>query len=103
MSEKMKVLELATYEGPKSDEGLKKLYEFNEKVKKYWEARLKEFKVNRTVWSDGTGTYYSIYEYASYQTFAQFQDDEETQRIISGHFRLVSNGKRKVLREVVIP
>jgi hypothetical protein len=102
MSEKMKVLELATYEGPKSDEGLKKLHEFNEEVKKYWDERLKEFKVNRTVWSDGTGKYYSMYEYASYQTYAQFHDDEETQRIISGHFRLVSNGKRRVLREVVI-
>ena len=99
----MKVLELATYDGPKSDEGLKKLLEFNERAKEYWDERLKEFGVRRTVWSDGTGKYYSMYEYASYQDFAQFHDDEETQRIISGHFRLVSNRKRKVLREVVIP
>jgi len=98
----MKVLELAVYEIPKSDEGMRNLLEFNEKVKEYWEERLKEFNVKRTVWMDGTGKYYSMYEYASYHAFAQFQDDEEIQRIISGHFRLVSNGKREILREFFV-
>jgi hypothetical protein len=68
-------------------------------VAKYWDERLKEFDVRRTVWTDGTGKIFSLYEYASYQTYAQFHDDEETQRIISGHFRLVNNGKRKLLRQ----
>jgi len=99
----VKVLELVTWEDPKSDEGLKKYHEFNEKVTEYWDERLKKHNVKRSVWSDGTGKIYGLYEFESYEAYAKFEDDEETQKIISGHFRLVNNGKRKVLREVISP
>ena len=95
----MKVLVLTTWENPKSDEGLKKYWDFMEKHRKYMTERINKYNVKRSGWADGTGKVYNLREFESYDAYAKFFDDEESHRIWINFSRLVNNLKIKVLRE----
>jgi DNA-binding PadR family transcriptional regulator len=97
----MKVLVFATWENPKSDEGLKKYYEHGEKHRKYLTERREKYNVKSNSWSDGTGKMYWLQEFESYEDYAKFMDDEELQKIMIHGWRNVKNGKMKVLRESI--
>ena len=97
----MKVLVLTTWENPKSDEGLKKYYEYMNKQSQYWTERREKFNVKSSGWSDGTGKLYNLREFESFEDYAKWADDEEFQKTGIHFFRLVKNAKMKVLRESI--
>ena len=97
----MKVLVLVTWENPKSDEDLKKYYEYQNKHRQYWIERTEKYNVKVSSWSDGTGKVYQLRKYESYEDYAKHTDDEEFQKIAIHFFRLVNNAKMKVLREAI--
>jgi len=74
--EEMKVLLLTTWEIPKSVEGLKKYYNYNEKYVPRRLEREKKFNVKGSGWSDGTGKCYMLEEFENYEAFAKYMDDE---------------------------
>ena len=94
----MKVLVLTTWENPKSDEGLKKYYDYGDKTREYRHERIKKYNVKASGWSDGTGKMYYLMEFESYEAYAKYWDDEEIQKIWIYSFRNVKNAKIKVLR-----
>jgi hypothetical protein len=69
-----------------------------EKHREYWTKRDDEHNVKRSGWSDGTGKLYYLREFESYEVYAKYMDDEEFQKTFIHFFRLVNNGKIKVLR-----
>jgi hypothetical protein len=97
----MKVALLMTWENFKSDEGLKKYYDYGDETREYRTERRKKFNVKRSVWSDGTGKMYAVYEFESYDAYAKYMDDEEIQRIWINTFRTVKNAEMKVLRGAI--
>ena len=97
----MKVLVLSTWENPKSDEDLQKYYDYGNETREYRHARLKEFNVKYSGWSDGTGKMYYLMEFESYDAYAKFMDDEEYQKMMVHAWRNVKNGKVKILREQI--
>jgi hypothetical protein len=94
----MKVLWFVTYQNPKSDEGLKKYYDYGKETREYRHERLKKFNVRRSGWSDGSGKMYYMYEFENYDAYAKYMDDEKIQRIWINTFRTVNNVEMKVLR-----
>jgi hypothetical protein len=96
--EEMKVLQLATWENPKCEEGRKKYYECMDKHRKYWIERQEKYNVKASLWTDGTGKMYNMREFESYEDYAKFMDDEEFQYSAIDFFRTVNNAKVKVLR-----
>jgi hypothetical protein len=98
----MKVLVVASWENPKSDEGLKEYYEYNSKYNEYNEKRYEKYNVRVTNWGDGTGKMYYLQEFQNYEDYANYMDDEEYQKMMIHFFRIVKNGKTKVLREGVV-
>ena len=97
----MKVLVLTTWENPKSDEGLKKFYEYQNKHSQYVTERREKYNVKSSNWSDGTGKLYNLREFESYDAYSKFFDDEEFQKRRIHFFRLVNNAKTKVLNESI--
>lgn len=91
----MKVLVMTTWENPKSDEGLKKWKEFN---REYWYERNKKFNVVTSGWTDGTGKWYHLMEFESYDAFGKYMDDDELQRYWEQNCRLINNVELKILR-----
>ena len=90
-----------TWDNPKSDEGLKKYYEYMDKNRPQMTERRKKHNVKTSAWSDGTGKMYNLDEYESYEAYAKFWDDEETQKRLINFCRHVKNAERKVLRETI--
>lgn len=97
----MKVLVLATWDKPKSEEGLKKLRASNQKYGEHRTEKNKKHNVKSTGWTDGTGKVYWMTEFESYEAFAKYMDDEEDQIIMTNFWRNVKNGKIEVLRGVL--
>ena len=98
----MKVLVLTTWENPKSDEGLKKYYEYLYEHSQYWAERGEKYNVKTSNWSNGTGKVYQLNEFENNEVFAKFYDDEKYQKTGIHLFRLVNNAKMKVLREAIM-
>ena len=97
----MKVLVITAWENPKSDEGLKKYYEYQEKHSPYRSERQKKYNVKSSAWSDGTGKMYHLDEFENHEAFAKFNEDEEYQKMFVHFCRLVNNANVKVLRETI--
>jgi len=97
----MKVLVLTTWENPKSDEGLKKYYDYQEKTREYRTESYKIYNIKRSGWSDGTGKMYFLMEFENYEAYAKYMADEEIQKFWIHFFRTVKNAKIKVLREAI--
>lgn len=94
----MKVLVMVSYETPKSDEDLKKYNEFD---RQYWYERNRKFNVKHKGWTDGTGKWYYLMEFESYDAFGKYMDDEGLQRYWQENCRLIHNIEMKVLREYI--
>ena len=94
----MKVLVLVTYDTLKSDEDLKKWREFD---RQYWYDRNKKYNVKTSGWTDGTGKWYYLAEFESYEVFGKYMDDEGLQRYWQENCRLIHNIEMKVLREYI--
>ena len=95
----MKILVVVSWENPKSDEGLKEYYEYNAKHSEVRDKRHEKYNVRVSGWGDGTGKMYWLREFENYQDYANYMDDEEHQKMMIHFFRIVKNGKIKVLRE----
>ena len=97
----MKVLLLTTWEIPKSVEGLKKYYNYNEKYVPRRLEREKKFNVKGSGWSDGTGKCYMLEEFENYEAFAKYMDDEEFHKDFVRFCRNMNNVKQTVLTETI--
>ena len=87
-----------TWESPKSDEGLKRWREYD---KQYFRDRIEKHNVKTSEWTKGTGKYYYMMEFESFDAFAKFSDDEGIQRHYVNVSRLVNNFEMNVLREEI--
>jgi len=95
----MKVVILLEYKTPKEAERNKKRYKFgDENLTPYFNKKDKEVKMNRSGWSDGSGTVISWMEFETLEDFNKVWGDEEFQILMARWSYNVDDVKVRILR-----
>ena len=96
---RMKVVMLVECNTPKETERNKKRYQFSdEHLKPYWDKKDKEVNMNRSGWSDGSGTVITWMEFETLEDFNKVWGDEEFQILMARWSYNVDNVKIRILR-----
>ena len=95
----MKVVMMVEFNTPKELERNKKRYQFqDEHLRPYFTKKDKEVKMNRSSWSDGSGTVIGWWKFESLEDFNKVWGDDEFQIMIGRWSYFVDNVKIRILR-----